>query len=65
MPMDVHTWSLIMGCFCLIVIAGAGVFQALFVMPGYFRSPPASLEAMQKDRSFAFWIRALLIALAH
>lgn len=64
--MDVSTWSLIIGCFCLSVIAGAGIFQALFVMPAYFRSPPASLEAMQKDRSFVFWIplqAATLLAL--
>ncbi len=61
--MDVSTWSLIIGCFCLSVIAGAGVFQALFVMPAYFSSPPASLEAMQQDRSFVFWIPLQVLAL--
>lgn len=61
--MDVSTWSLIVGCFCLSVIAGAGVFQALFVMPAYFASPPGSLSAMQNDRSFVFWIPLQLVTL--
>lgn len=61
--MDVSTWSLIIGSFCLSVIAGAGIFQALFVMPAYFRSPPASLEAMQADKSFLFWIPLQLVTL--
>jgi hypothetical protein len=61
--MNVSTWSLIIGCFCLSSIAGAGIFQALFVMPAYFRSPPASLEAMQTDKSFLFWIPLQLVTL--
>ncbi len=61
--MDVSIWSLIIGCFCLSVIAGAGVFQALFVMPAYFGSPPESLAAMQNDKSFVFWIPLQLVTL--
>jgi hypothetical protein len=61
--MDVSSWSLITGGFALSAIAGAGVFQALFVMPSYFTSPPASLEAFQNDRSFLFWIPLQVVAL--
>jgi hypothetical protein len=61
--MDVSTWSLIVGCFCLSAIAGVGIFQALFVMPAYFESPPASLAAMQQDKSFLFWIPLQLVTL--
>ena len=61
--MDVSTLSLIIGCFGLSAIAGSGVFQALFVMPSYFESPPASLEAFQNDRSFVFWIPLQAVSL--
>ncbi len=54
---------MIIGCFCLSVIAGAGIFQALFVMPAYFRSPPASLQAVQTDKSFGFWIPLQVVTL--
>jgi hypothetical protein len=52
--MDLSTWSLLVGCFCLSAIAGTGIVQSLFVMPSHFRSPPGSLEAFQKDRSLVF-----------
>ena len=48
--MTVSDWVLVLGCFCLSVIAGAGLFQALFVMPEYFADPPASLRRYQADR---------------
>ena len=50
------TWVLVVGCFCLSVIAGAGLFQAMFVMPEYFADPPASLRRYQADRSYRFWL---------
>lgn len=49
-------WTLVIGGYCLSVIAGAGIFQALFVMPEYFSDPPASLRRYQRDRSFTFWL---------
>ena len=61
--MDLSTVSLVIGCFCLSSIAGSGVFQALFVMAGYFSDPPASLEAFQKDRSFVFWLPLHVVSL--
>jgi hypothetical protein len=49
-------WVLGIGGFCLSVVAGVGVFQALFVMPEYFADPPASLRRYQSDRSWLFWL---------
>jgi hypothetical protein len=61
--MDLNTWVLIVGCLTLSAIAGAGIFQALFVMPAYFAAPPASLEAFQNDRSFVFWVPLQVVSL--
>jgi hypothetical protein len=36
---------------------GAGLNQSIFVMPGWFASPPESLTAAQDDRTYRkFWI---------
>jgi hypothetical protein len=56
MDVGFANWVLVVGCFCLSVIAGAGLFQALFVRPEYFADPPASLRRYQADRSFVFWL---------
>lgn len=52
-----------LGCFSLSAIAGVGIFQALFVMPAYFRSPPGSLAAFQPDRSLEFGIPLHVVSL--
>jgi hypothetical protein len=57
------SWVLVVTGFCLSVIAGSGVFQALFVMPEYFADPPASLRRYQQDRSFVFWLPLHAVAL--
>jgi hypothetical protein len=54
--MSFGLWVLVIGGFCLSVVAGAGLFQALFVMPEYFSDPPASLRRYQRDRSWLFWL---------
>lgn len=56
MDLGLALWTLVIGGFCLSAIAGAGIFQALFVMPEYFSDPPASLRRYQADRSFTFWL---------
>ena len=56
MDLGFADWVLVVGCLCLSAIAGAGLFQALFVMPEYFADPPASLRRFQADRSFVFWL---------
>jgi hypothetical protein len=50
------TWMLMTAAFCMTAVASVGVYQSLFVMPGYFSSPPASLRRYQADRSWRFWL---------
>jgi hypothetical protein len=67
MDLGLSGWALVIGGFLLSVIAGAGLSQALFVMPEYFADPPASLRRYQADRSFVFWLpvhAAAIVALA-
>jgi hypothetical protein len=49
-------WALMIASLGMAVITGAGVFQALFVMPEYFSDPPKSLARYQRDKSFRFWL---------
>jgi hypothetical protein len=40
----------------LSMVVGAGLLQALFIMPEYFSDPPSSLRRFQNDKSFLFWL---------
>jgi hypothetical protein len=51
-----ETWALIVASFGMIAVAAVGCYQATFVMPEYFSSPPASLRRYQNDRSVWFWL---------
>lgn len=50
------TWMLMAASFGMTAIASVGSYQALFVMPEYFASPPGSLRRYQADRSWRFWL---------
>jgi len=52
MSLDTADWSLLISALGLSMVVGAGLFQALFVMPEYFSNPPATLRRYQQDRSY-------------
>src|SRR5262249_9592861 len=56
MSLDTADWSLLISALGLSMVVGAGLFQALFVMPESFSTPPASLRRYQQDRSYPFWL---------
>jgi hypothetical protein len=63
MSLDTADWSLLVSALGLSMVVGAGLFQALFVMPEYFSNPPASLRRYQQDRSYTFWLPLHVIIL--
>jgi hypothetical protein len=48
--------ALVVASLGLSMVVGAGLLQALFVMPEYFSDPPSSLRRFQNDKSFRFWL---------
>jgi hypothetical protein len=50
------SWPLAAAALCMTVVAGVGFYQAMFVMPEYFSSPPESLRRYQADTSWKFWL---------
>lgn len=54
--LTVATWMLMTATFCMTAVASVGAYQAMFVMPEYFASPPGSLRRYQADKSWRFWL---------
>lgn len=56
MSLTMGDLALLVAALGLSMVVGAGLLQALFVMPEYFSDPPSSLRRFQNDKSFRFWL---------
>jgi hypothetical protein len=50
------TFALFLTALLFGTVAGAGLYQRIAVMPGWFASPPASFSAIGGKRDRTFWI---------
>ena len=54
--MTPSTFSLVLLGLLMGTVAGAGLYQLVAVMPGWFASPPASFAGIGGKRDRSFWI---------
>jgi hypothetical protein len=56
MTTDLPTFALFLAALLFGTVAGAGLYQLVAVMPGWFSSPPVSFSGIGGKRDRTFWI---------